>query len=195
MRQSVFITEAKFISPHWQAAYPECEIREQQPNSITADTILWILAGSPDWLSIVKKHSEKRIPVIVMTKELNMAELCAALQVGARGYVEALANQVIIEQVAETVISGGIWLPGQLLSNLVGVLSKQPITYKHSCDLTLLTKRERQVVDIVVTGASNKAVANKLNITERTVKEHMSSIFSKLKVRDRMQLMLVIKGV
>ncbi|NMM41897.1 response regulator transcription factor [Pseudoalteromonas arctica] len=194
MRQSVFITEAELISPHWQAAYPECEISNKQPNNITADTILWILAGSPDWLSIVKKHSEKRIPVIVMTKELNIAELCAALQVGARGYVEALANQVIIEQVAETAVSGGIWLPGQLLSNLVGVLSKQPINYQHSCDLSLLTKRERQVIDVVVTGASNKVVAKQLKITERTVKEHMSSIFNKLKVRDRMQLMLAVKG-
>ncbi|TMN71486.1 DNA-binding response regulator [Pseudoalteromonas sp. S1727] len=194
MRQSVFITEAELISPHWQAAYPECEIREQQPHKITADTILWILAGSPDWLSVVQKYSKSRIPVIVMTKELNMAELCAALQVGARGYVEAFASQIIIEQVAETIISGGIWLPGQLLSNLVGVLSKQAISYQHACDLTLLTKRERQVVDIVITGASNKAVANQLNITERTVKEHMSSIFNKLQVRDRMQLMLAIKG-
>ncbi|MBB1343818.1 response regulator transcription factor [Pseudoalteromonas sp. SR44-5] len=194
MRQSVFITEAKFISPHWQAAYPECEIRQQQPHNITADTILWILAGSPDWLSVVQRYSKNRIPVIVMSKELNMAELCAALQVGARGYVEAFASKVIIEQVAETVISGGIWLPGQLLSNLVGVLSKQSISYQHACDLTLLTKREHQVVDIVVTGASNKMVAKQLNITERTVKEHMSSIFNKLKVRDRMQLMLAVKG-
>ena len=194
MRQNVFITEAEFISPHWQTAYPECDIIDKQPNNITADTILWILAGSPDWLNIVQKHSKNRIPVIVMTKELNMAELCAALQVGARGYVEAFASQVIIEQVAETVISGGIWLPGQLLSNLVGVLSKQPISYQHACDLTLLTKRERQVVDVVVTGASNKVVAKQLNITERTVKEHMSSIFNKLNVRDRMQLMLAIKG-
>lgn len=194
MRQSVFITEADLISPHWQAAYPKCEISEKQPNNITADTILWILAGNPGWLNIVQKHSKNRIPVIVMTKELNMAELCAALQVGARGYVEAFAAQVIIEQVAETVISGGIWLPGQLLSNLVGVLSKQPINYQHACDLALLTKRERQVVDIVVTGASNKVVAKQLNITERTVKEHMSSIFNKLKVRDRMQLMLAVKG-
>ncbi len=60
--------------------------------------------------------------------------------------------------------------------------------------LSSLTKREKQVVDEVIKGATNKQVAQVLNITERTVKEHMSSIFHKLKVRDRMQLMLAVKG-
>ena len=53
-----------------------------------------------------------------------MAELCAALQVGARGYVEALASQVIIEQVAETVISGGISVARAVIIELSGGIIK-----------------------------------------------------------------------
>ncbi|WP_415636493.1 response regulator transcription factor [Pseudoalteromonas distincta] len=129
-----------------------------------------------------------------MTNELEINQLRTALEAGARGYVEALATKVIIEQVLETICSGGIWLPGQLLSNLVGALSNTSFKYASTCELNLLTKRERQVVDIVVTGATNKQAAESLNITERTIKEHMGSIFNKLKVRDRIQLMLVVKG-
>ena len=76
----------------------------------------------------------------------------------------------------------------------VGALSNTPFKYASTCELELLTKRERQVVDIVVTGATNKQAAESLSITERTIKEHMGSIFNKLKVRDRIQLMLVVKG-
>jgi len=194
MRQSIFITQPEFESKHWHAAFPGCVICTKEPNRVTASNVIWILAGTSNWLELVKKYSQQRLLVIVMTNELEINELRAALEAGARGYVEALAAKVIIEQVLETACSGGIWLPGQLLSNLVGALSQTQFNYTHSCNLDSLTKRERQVVDIVVTGATNKQAAESLNITERTIKEHMSSIFNKLKVRDRIQLMLVVKG-
>ncbi|WP_404338817.1 LuxR C-terminal-related transcriptional regulator [Pseudoalteromonas mariniglutinosa] len=194
MRHNIFITQEQLVSPHWQHAFPDCDIRTLPPKRVTADTITWILAGTPNWLEHVAKNSQQRIPVIVMTTQLDIRELCQALQLGARGYVEAFATKIIIEQVADTICNGAIWLPGQLLSNLVGVLSRQHLTYQHHCDLSCLTKREHQVVDIVVTGATNKQVANQLAITERTVKEHLSSVFNKLNVKDRMQLMLAVKG-
>ncbi|MBB1307700.1 response regulator transcription factor [Pseudoalteromonas sp. SR43-5] len=194
MRQSIFITQPEFESKHWRAAFPGCLICTKEPNRVTASSIIWVLAGPPNWLELVKKYSQQRLLVIVMTNELEINQLRSALEAGARGYVEALATKVIIEQVLETICSGGIWLPGQLLSNLVGALSNTPFKYARTCELDLLTKRERQVVDIVVTGATNKQAAESLNITERTIKEHMGSIFNKLKVRDRIQLMLVVKG-
>ncbi|MBE3672344.1 response regulator transcription factor [Pseudoalteromonas distincta] len=194
MRQSIFITQPEFESKHWRAAFPGCLICTKEPNRVTASSIIWVLAGTPNWLELVKKYSQQRLLVIVMTNELEINQLRSALEAGARGYVEALATKVIIEQVLETICSGGIWLPGQLLSNLVGALSNTPLKYARTCELDLLTKRERQVVDIVVTGATNKQAAESLNITERTIKEHMGSIFNKLKVRDRIQLMLVVKG-
>ena len=194
MRQSIFITQPEFESKHWRAAFPGCLICTKEPNRVTASSIIWVLAGTPNWLELVKKYSQQRLLVIVMTNELEINQLRSALEAGAKGYVEALATKVIIEQVLETICSGGIWLPGQLLSNLVGALSNTPFKYARTCELDLLTKRERQVVDIVVTGATNKQAAESLNITERTIKEHMGSIFNKLKVRDRIQLMLVVKG-
>lgn len=181
MRQSIFITQPEFESKHWRAAFPGCLICTKEPNRVTASSIIWVLAGTPNWLELVKKYSQQRLLVIVMTNELEINQLRSALEAGAKGYVEALATKVIIEQVLETICSGGIWLPGQLLSNLVGALSNTPFKYASTCELDLLTKRERQVVDIVVTGATNKQAAESLNITERTIKEHMGSIFNKLK--------------
>jgi DNA-binding NarL/FixJ family response regulator len=194
MRQCIFITQPEFESKHWYSAFPGCMVLTKEPNRVSSSSIIWVLAGTPDWLHVVKKYTQQRLPVIVMTNNLEIGELRAALQAGARGYVEALASKVIIEQVSETICADAIWIPGQLLSNLVGALSKTNFNYSHECNLDALTKRERQVVDIVVTGATNKQAAESLNITERTIKEHMGSIFNKLKVRDRIQLMLVVKG-
>ncbi len=194
MRHSIFITQEGLQSPHWLTAFPDCVIHTSCPNKLPADALVWLIADSTDWQAKLEKFSAQRLPVIVMTTQLDIQQLCDALQLGARGYIETFATKTIIEQVAKTVNAGGIWLPGQLLSNLIGVLSGQAINYSHQCDLSCLTKREKQVVDEVTKGATNKQVAQVLNITERTVKEHMSSIFNKLRVRDRMQLMLAVKG-
>ncbi|MEI8624019.1 hypothetical protein P4S67_06135 [Pseudoalteromonas sp. B137] len=110
MRQSIFITQPEFESKHWRAAFTGCLIYTKEPNRVTASSIIWVLAGTPNWLELVKKYSQQRLLVIVMTNELEINQLRSALEAGARGYVEALATKVIIEQVLETICSGGIWL-------------------------------------------------------------------------------------
>jgi DNA-binding NarL/FixJ family response regulator len=57
-----------------------------------------------------------------------------------------------------------------------------------------LTEREREVARAVASGASNKEIARRLGITERSVKAHTGAIFEKLGVRDRLQLSLVVHG-
>ncbi len=78
---------------------------------------------------------------------------------------------------------------------MIGILSdvlKQQ--QRDEVDLSILTEREKEVTQAVITGASNKEIARQLDITERTVKAHLSAIFQKLDVRDRMHLMLVVRG-
>jgi DNA-binding NarL/FixJ family response regulator len=60
--------------------------------------------------------------------------------------------------------------------------------------LASLTTREQEVCQLVARGYSNKVIANRLGITERTVKEHLSHSFAKLNVKDRMQIMLLVNG-
>jgi len=58
-----------------------------------------------------------------------------------------------------------------------------------------LSEREVQVARLIANGASNKEIADRLVITERTVKAHLTAIFEKLGVRDRLQLSLRVNGV
>ena len=90
---------------------------------------------------------------------------------------------------------GGLWLGADLMRQLVfataGILKRDtqvpPV-------LAVLSQRERDVAEAVAAGKNNKEIARDLNITERTVKAHLSAVFDKLKVRDRLHLVLVMAG-
>jgi DNA-binding NarL/FixJ family response regulator len=69
-------------------------------------------------------------------------------------------------------------------------LPKAETTQQHE-KISSLTPREREIVELVASGNCNKVIANKLNIADRTVKAHLSVIFQKLKVNDRLQLALL----
>jgi DNA-binding NarL/FixJ family response regulator len=86
-----------------------------------------------------------------------------------------------------------------LLPRLVSELRKyvdahrKPVETPANDVLAELTQREREIVRLIVEGASNKEVASSLNISERTVKGHLSNVFQKLGVADRLKLVLFVR--
>ena len=85
----------------------------------------------------------------------------------------------------------------RLVVATAGALSRVDTTSatpKAPVDIQSLTAREQQVARAVAGGASNKEVARTLNITERTIKAHVSAIFLKLGARDRLHLSLIMNG-
>ena len=91
-----------------------------------------------------------------------------------------------------------MWLPAEVVNAVVRVLSTtldgpQNVTRAVDALLGSLTERERAVAEAVAAGLSNKEVARRLDITERTVKAHLSAAFRKLGVRDRMQLVVRLR--
>ncbi|KGK41294.1 hypothetical protein LH51_16055 [Nitrincola sp. A-D6] len=195
--KNLFLTDEAFVSPRWQAAFPDAHVQANisLPPAADADTLVWIVAASRNWLDLVSFYAQSGCKVIVLTRLENTEELRSALEAGARGYTDALANIATLQQVALSVNQGAMWLPSALVTRMIGILSdvlKQQQSTE--VDLSILTEREKEVAQAVVTGASNKEIARQLDITERTVKAHLSAIFQKLEVRDRMHLMLVVRG-
>jgi two-component system nitrate/nitrite response regulator NarL len=123
-------------------------------------------------------------------------EAFALLARGARGYCHVAAAPAQLRLVANTVKHGGFWLPPSLMrtfmasaSGLVAQISAPAVA-----SLDSLTKREQQVAKAVAEGLSNKEIAERLNISERTVKARLTTVFQKLDVRDRVQLALLLRG-
>jgi len=84
---------------------------------------------------------------------------------------------------------GGLWVGPELMARVVGAAGRA-LAPLAKAQQPLLSGREAEVAREVVKGLSNKEIAAKLGITERTVKAHMGAIFEKLGVRDRLQLVL-----
>lgn len=194
---SVFLTEPEFISPRWLKALPQACIKYPAGlfPSLTTGQLVWIVSGITDWQKLTRHYSQHGHNVIVLTRQSNLDELRNALINGARGYLDALSSLPILQQAETSVLNGAMWLPTALISNLVGIISTAVENQRQPADLSILTERELEVTELVIQGKSNKEVANQLKITDRTVKAHLASVFKKLDVQDRMQLMLKVRGI
>lgn len=196
-----FVIYAQSFMPleHWQRALPGTHLYESSeplPSPFEGG-LLWLCTDVPDWQSLAQTWSSAGSRVAVLTRVPDSGEMNKALASGARAYVPALANHQVFQQVAESLRSGGLWFPEDLLGSLLQLMSSalnKGAPQSEEADLSALTVREQEVARRASKGTSNRQIAGELGITERTVKEHMGSVFRKLGVRDRMQLMLLVNG-
>ena len=139
---------------------------------------------------------DESIPIVCMVPFPKDEEAFALLARGARGYCHVAAAASQLRLVANTVGNGGFWLPTTLMRRVMqsagGLVAKSASA--RSVSLEELTKREAQVAQAVADGCSNREIAERLNISERTVKARLTSVFQKLNVRDRVQLALLMRG-
>lgn len=198
----IFITTAGIHSPRWQQAFKEAEILSMDGwNSASINTVklttkhmTWLLLDGHDWLVSLEQILKTGTKVIAMTRAEDATQAKQAIAAGANGYVHYLAVPSLLQQVEQVVELGGVWVGAELMRQLMlANTSAQQQPLAPSLKLDILTPREQAVAEAVVTGHNNKEVARMLDITERTVKAHLSAIFEKLGVRDRLQLVLELR--
>lgn len=120
--------------------------------------------------------------VVVVTANEYSDEPLAAMRAGARAVVfKRFAVEMLMEAV-HAVMQGHAWMPPSLQTRLAGVLQE--------AERQRLTPRELDVVRHVAMGLKNADIARRLFISEETVKAHLSHVFGKLGVRDRVELAL-----
>lgn len=126
--------------------------------------------------------------LIMLTASADENDLVAALNAGAQGYVLKGVSARELVSVVRSVWAGERYITPSLAGNLLTSLAaaKQPA----ADPLDELTGRERQVLDLVAAGLSNKEVAERLFLSEKTVKHYMTIIMEKLGVRNRVEAAL-----
>ena len=137
--------------------------------------------------------------VIVMTSTFSEDEEIALLKAGVKGCCRRGIDPESLEQVLSVTHGGGVWVTRSLLPRLVTELRRYAEAQRPAPDKTMasdklsaLTPREKEIVRLIVGGSSNKQVATALDISERTVKGHLSNVFQKLGVSDRLKLVLYV---
>jgi len=132
--------------------------------------------------------------VVVTSLRPNDDEGTQAIGAGACGYCHGYAPTGTWDQVLEAADQGAVWMGQSLLTRLLRSVQAS-ISETKNWDAGLLTEREHAVARLVARGEANAEIASALGITERTVKAHLSSIFEKLHVDDRLQLALLVHGI
>ncbi|MYZ45165.1 response regulator transcription factor [Schauerella aestuarii] len=117
-----------------------------------------------------------------------------AIGAGFSGYCHAFAPPETLSQALEVACAGEIWMGRSLVTRLLRMVD-QRLPAQASWASHKLTDRENDVARRAAVGDSNLVIATALGITERTVKAHMSSVFDKLNVADRLQLALLVHGI
>lgn len=108
---------------------------------------------------------------------------------GVNGYFNAYMAASHYAQMVRLLANGQSWFPPTLLSKAFDLARAAIPTVVH---LEKLTEREREIALAVAEGKNNKLIADECNISERTVKSHMTNIFKKLDIKDRVSLVVYI---
>lgn len=160
-----------------------------------ADILLLDLAmPRQDGMDVLRELAAAQVPVrtLLLTATINKDQIVRALKLGAYGVVLKEATTQRLFDSIRCVMSGQYWVGRESISDLVRALrsvsnqengSQKPREFG-------LTPREMEIVTLVVAGYSNPDIAQRCSISEQTVKHHISNIFDKLGVSNRLELAL-----
>ena len=130
------------------------------------------------------KERRIKVKVLVLTVHNEIEYLMKAVDIGINGYVLKDSESAELKKAIFTIVDGETYIQPSLIPALNAKRIEKNEDQKKIEDLT---KRELEVLKLLAVGMYNKEIAEKLNISERTVKNHVSNIFKKLEVTDRTQ--------
>ena len=130
------------------------------------------------------KKNKINVKVLILTVHNEVEYLLKAVDIGVDGYIMKDSESAELKKAINAVMKGEIYIQPKLIPALNNRLVARDVDKEK---LESLTKREIDVLILVANGMFNKEIAIKLNISERTVKNHISNIFKKLDVSDRTQ--------
>jgi two-component system nitrate/nitrite response regulator NarL len=129
--------------------------------------------------------------IILVTGITDASILNLAVKLGAMGVVhKAEASQVLLKAI-EKVYLGEVWIDRVMMASVLASLSRgrqNNDTHPEAARIASLSEREREVITLIGQGMKNKEIAHCLTISETTVRHHLSSIYNKLDVSDRLEL-------
>jgi two-component system, NarL family, nitrate/nitrite response regulator NarL len=167
-------------------------LRSRQPALVLLHVSLPGLSGPQDVRLLKQRYPEVKFAALadVPSDEQGLAWLRG----GSDGYLNAYIAPALLAQAVEVMQMGEVWVGRSLMQRLIGGLAATRPRETSDLERRLdgLTEREREIALLIAQGASNKRIAARLAIAERTVKAHLTAVFRKTGARDRLSLALLV---
>lgn len=200
----LLVTQDAALQKRWQEVKSDqwlvaigFDLKDVQRWQIQGRQLVVIDAGVPKLLPFSDESWKKNfagIKALVLSHKPSDELGRAALSAGASGYAHASTPWSQVERILSTIADGNIWLGRSLLQRLLSDIDSR-LPHAPKAWAVGLTVREQEVAVLASTGQSNQAIAQQLDITERTVRAHLSAVFEKLGVTDRLMLALKVHGI
>jgi DNA-binding NarL/FixJ family response regulator len=197
------------VRKHWHEALGG-NIPQQEATSLE---VLKSLLGSDETFPLVLLHLSlpgleggAGIPVLrklypntkllVFADKPDDIEGLLLLRQGIYGYCNTYMAATLLARAVKAAREGEVWVGWDLMQRLIRGIAPEASETRESnlVQLESLTDREQEIAHYVAQGASNKRIASSLGITERTVKAHLSTVYKKIGVNDRLQLALLVNS-
>lgn len=134
-----------------------------------------------DGLSLVQELKKRGIRTVMLTMAGEDFEISEAIEAGVDGYILKSADPEQLINAIQSVAQGNSMFPSHIMQKLARGELKQDVFSK-------LSQREREIVELVAQGLSNKAISSRLDLSENTVRNHLSNIMEKLGMQNRVQV-------
>jgi DNA-binding NarL/FixJ family response regulator len=165
-------------------------VRERKPDVLLLDLAMPRSTGLDALRELAKMSTSVR--TIVLAAAVEASEMEEAIRLGARAVMLKESASDALFDCIRAVMAGRYWIGNELVSDLVQALRR---LFSHrGAERRLstfgLTQRELEVIEAIVAGYTNKDMAQKFSVSEHTVKHHLTNIFDKLGVSNRLELVL-----
>jgi len=162
------------------------------PEVPTLGNVDLVLLGSRNGVNLFDtmaglKASRPDLKIIVTGSGADDETILKALAAGAKGYVDEAAAPLEFVQAIRMVNQGSVWAPRRVLSTFIERVTTSPGRIFPAGRVTF-TEREKEVLELLVAGRSNKEIGSALGIEERTVKAHVAKLMRKVGVQNRIAL-------
>jgi two-component system, NarL family, nitrate/nitrite response regulator NarL len=177
--------EMKVVGATGDPAQVVAMLREQLPDLMVLDLRL----GQADGLTLLRQIRAEgcETPVVILTMSDSEDDLSAALRAGVRGYLlKDMEPEAVIDAIGRAA-RGEMVVASTMTLKLAQILQSGPKGSVKGDLVASLTEREREVLDHVARGQSNKVIAQALDISHNTVKLHVRHIMDKLNLRSRVE--------
>lgn len=167
-------------------------IAKEKPDVTVLDSDLGEENGFTLLPSLLEAAGNGRIIVLTSRKDPETHRM--AVNLGATGVIQKAEDADVLVKAIEKVHQGEVWIDRTVMGSVLVDFRTGRDVDPEAVKISRLTSREKEIIRLVGLGLKNKAIAEQLFISEITVAHHLSSIFSKLEVSNRLDLLIYALG-